>query len=66
MRTVYINDGSGWVPAGQFEYDEQGTVLVTVNLNEAARVAAIAVTVSCNEPGHVLSRVELQELTVRQ
>ena len=65
-RTVYVNDGSGWIQVGQFEYNKQGTVLVTVNLNEASRVEAIAVIASCNEPGHVLSRVELQELAVQQ
>ena len=66
MRTVYVNDGNGWVQAGQFEYDEQGTVLVIVNLSEATRVEAIAVIASCNEPGHVVSRVEIQELSVQQ
>ena len=65
-RTVYVNDGSGWIQVGQFEYNKQGTVLVTVNLSEASRVEAIAVIASCNEPGHVLSRVELQELAVQQ
>lgn len=65
-RTVYVNDGSGWIEASQFEYEDQGTVLVTVNLNEATRVAAIAVIASCNEPDHVISRVELQELSVQR
>lgn len=65
-RTVYVNDGSGWIQVGQFEYNKQGTVLITVNLSEASRVEAIAVIASCNEPGHVLSRVELQELAVQQ
>ena len=64
-RTVYIHDGSGWIRVGQFEYNQQGTVLVTVNLSEATRVEAIAIIASCNEPGHVISRVELQGLKVQ-
>ena len=61
-RTVYINDGTGWTAVGQFEYNEQGAVLVTVNLKEAKNVNGIAVIASCNEPDHVICRLEIQDL----
>ena len=63
-RTVYINDGSGWVEAGQFEYDAQGTVLATVNLREPMDLKAVAVIPSCNEPDRFLYRIEIQGLGV--
>ncbi|MCR5230285.1 MAG: hypothetical protein K6D03_09175, partial [Solobacterium sp.] len=61
-RTIYVNDGSGWVEAGQFDYDAQGTVLVTVNLKKAMDLKAVAVISSCNEPDCFLDRIEIQSL----
>ncbi len=61
-RTVYVNDGNGWREAGRFEYNEQGTVLVTVNLREAMDLKAVAVISSCNEPDCFLDRIEIQSL----
>ena len=60
-RTIYVNDGNGWREAGQFEYNAQGTVLVTVNLREAMNLKAVAVIPSCNNPDSFLYRVEIQD-----
>ena len=63
-RTIYVNDGSGWIEAGRFEYDAQGTVLATVNLREPMDLKAVAVIPSCNEPDRFLCRIEIQGLGV--
>ena len=63
-RTIYVNDGNGWIQAGQFDYNAQGTVLVTVNLGKAMDLKAVAVIPSCNEPDRFLYRIEMQSLSV--
>ena len=40
-RTVYINNGSEWIKVGTFDYPTQGTVKVTVNLEEPTDITAI-------------------------
>ena len=63
LRTIYVNDGSGWINAGTFDYKAQGTVLVTVNLENAMDLKAVAVIPTCKEPDGFIYRIEIQNLS---
>lgn len=47
IRTVYVNDGRGWVAVGAFSYPEIVANLITVNLPYQMDVKAIAVKSDC-------------------
>ena len=61
-RTVYVNDGSGWIMVGQFPYDEIKSVLVTVNLPEPTDLRAVAVIPSCARPDRFVFRQAVQDV----
>ena len=50
-REAYVNDGSGWVSVGEFDYDTFDPVRVTVNLKEPTDVKAVAVIAPECSPG---------------
>ena len=62
LRTIYINDGSGWSMAGQFDYPKIQSVLVTVNLPEPTDIMAVAVIPSCARPDNITSRLAVQDV----
>ena len=49
-RTVYVNDGSGWIEVGSFEYNAMAPIHVVVNLDSPMTVAAVATVASCSKP----------------
>ena len=65
-RTIYVNDGSGWIMAGQFDYPKIQSVLVTVNLPNPTDVLAVAVIPACSKPDRFTFRQSVQDvLTAR-
>lgn len=61
-RTVYVNDGSGWIVVGQFEYDKIQSVLVTINLPEPKDLLAVAVIPYCSKPDSFTFRQTVQDV----
>lgn len=55
-RTVYVNDGTGWLEVGQFDYDSIDAVHAIVNLPEPMDIAAVATIASCDMPDAFLFR----------
>ena len=55
-RTVYVNDGSEWIKVGSFDYPTQGTVKVTVNLEEPTDIVAIGTIAEVGLPNTFLFR----------
>lgn len=49
-RTVYVNDGSGWIEVGAFSFSDIDAYHVIVNLNMPMDLAAIATIASCAQP----------------
>ena len=65
-RTISVNDGSGWIMAGQFDYPKIQSVLVTVNLPNPTDVLAVAVIPACSKPDRFTFRQSVQDvLTAR-
>lgn len=61
-RSVYINDGSGWILAGSFDYSKIQAVLVTVNLNAPTDLMAVAVIPACSRPDVFAFRQSVQDV----
>ena len=61
-RTIYVNDGSGWIMAGQFDYPKIQSVLVTVNLPNPTDVLAVAVIPACSKPDRFTFRQSVQDV----
>ena len=55
-RTVYVNDGTEWIRVGSFAYPTQGTVKVTVNLEEPTDIVAIGTIAEVGLPNTFLFR----------
>ena len=55
-RKVYVNDGSGWIMVGQFEYSNIDTAHVVVNLPEPMDLAAVATVAVCDLPDAFIFR----------
>ena len=55
-RTVYVNDGTEWIRVGSFDYPTQGTVKVTVNLEEPTDIVAIGTIAEVGLPNTFLFR----------
>ena len=55
-RTVYVNDGTEWIQVGSFDYPTQGTVKVTVNLEEPTDIVAIGTIAQVGLPNTFLFR----------
>ena len=49
-RTVYVNDGSGWVDVGAFSFSDFDAYHIIVNLDKPMDLAAIATIASCGQP----------------
>ena len=49
-RTVYVNDGSGWVAVGTFSYNDLGPVNVVITLDQPMTIMAVATSASCSKP----------------
>ena len=49
-RSIYVNDGSDWIKVGTFDYPTQGTVKVTVNLDEPIDIVAIGTIAEVGMP----------------
>lgn len=61
-RAVYINDGSGWILAGSFDYPKIQSVLVTVNLTAPTDLMAVAVIPACSKPDVFAFRQSVQDV----
>ena len=61
-RTVYVNDGSGWITAGSFDYPKIQSVLVTVSLPKPTDLLAVAVIPSCSKPDVFTFRQSVQDV----
>ena len=55
-RTVYINDGSGWMAVGSFDYSKDEVIHAEITLSEPATVAAVAVIANSLKPGDMSTR----------
>lgn len=49
-RTIYVNDGSGWVSVGTFEYKEITPCHVVVRLSQPMKILAVATKADCAKP----------------
>jgi len=49
-RTVYVNDGDGWIEVCQFDYTELGPVHIVIQLEEPMTLAAVMTVASCTKP----------------
>ena len=63
-RTVYVNDGSGWVEVGSFEYNAMAPIHVVVYLDSPMTVAAVATTAACAKPDTFSFRQTLLDVMV--
>lgn len=63
-RTVYVNDGSGWVEVGEFDFNEYDAMHIIVNLKEPTDVLAIATSASCADPDRFVFRQSLLDVMV--
>ena len=50
LRTIYINDGSGWVSVGSFECTELTPYHVIVHLSQPMKILAVATKADCAKP----------------
>lgn len=56
-RDVYVNDGSGWVYVGSFDYtDHHSPIHVTINLDQPSTLAAVATVPNCADPNTFVFR----------
>lgn len=64
-RDVYVNDGSGWVYVGSFDYDVfNAPVHVSVVLDEPMRLAAVATVANCSDPNTFIFRQAVLDVRV--
>jgi len=63
-RTVYVNDGSGWIEVGEFDFNEYDAFHVIVNLSEPMNVLAVATSASCDDPDRFVFRQSLLDVMV--
>ena len=61
-RTVYINDGEGWIEVGQFDYSELGPVHVNISWDEPISLVAVGTVASCAKPDTFLFRQSLLDV----
>ena len=62
MREIYVNDGSGWYKVGQFDYDREGAILVTVNLEKPMDLKAVGTVALCDQPDIFFFRQAIQDV----
>lgn len=56
-RDVYVNDGSGWIYVGSFDYpDHHSPIHVTVYLDQPMTLAAVATVPNCSDPNTFVFR----------
>ena len=56
-RDVYVNDGSGWIYVGSFDYlDHHSPIHVTVYLDQPMTLAAVATVPNCADPNTFVFR----------
>ena len=56
-RDVYVNDGSGWIYVGAFDYtDHHSPIHVTVFLEQPMTLAAVATVPNCADPNTFVFR----------
>ncbi|MCR5136756.1 MAG: hypothetical protein K6C12_06625 [Oscillospiraceae bacterium] len=63
-RTVYINDGTDWIPVGSFDYPEFGTVKVIVNLEQPVDLVAVGTIADCSQPNIFWFRQYVEDFQV--
>ena len=63
-RDVYVNDGSGWVEVGSFEYNAMAPIHVVVYLDSPMTLAAVATTAACAKPDTFSFRQTLLDVMV--
>ena len=64
-RIVYVNDGSGWLEVGQFDYDSIDAVHATVNLSEPMDIVAVATIALCDMPDTFLFRQSVLDVMTK-
>ena len=64
-RTVYVNDGSGWLDVGHFDYDSIDAVHAVINLPEPMDIAAVATIASCDMPDAFLFRQSVLDVMTK-
>ena len=55
-RTIYVNDGGGWLEVGTFNFDTVQSYQVTVNLPEPMDVLAVAAIATCSGANRMTTR----------
>ncbi len=63
-RTIYVNDGSGWIAVGQFPYPDIDSVHVVVNLEKPMNLVAVATIADCSQPDTFLFRQSLLDVAM--
>lgn len=56
-RDVYVNDGSGWIYVGSFDYtDHHSPIHVSISLDQPMTLAAVATSPNCADPNTFVFR----------
>ena len=50
LRTIYINDGDGWIEVGEFDLTKLEPVHVTITLQKSVTLKAVATVADCAKP----------------
>ena len=61
-RSVYVNDGRGWVYVGDFDYNKQGACHVEVTLDSPMDLLAVATVADVREPNGFTFRQSLLDV----
>ena len=62
IKSIYVNDGSGWTAVGSFEYNSTEVVHAVVTLSSPMTIAAVAVIADCEMPWAITTRVALLDM----
>ena len=62
-RTVYVNDGSGWIYVGTFEYDKPYAAChIDISLDTPMTLAAVATVADCAQPDTFIFRQSVLDI----
>ena len=64
-RDVYVNDGSGWIFVGAFDYpDHHSPIHVTVYLDQPMTLSAVATVPNCSDPNTFVFRQSVLDVRI--
>ena len=66
LRMVYVNEGSGWLDVGTFDYSEQDAMHIIVYLPRPMNLRAVATIASCSKPDTFLFRQSMVDVLTSQ